>query len=89
MFEHILCPVDFSEASSHARQFAEALARVQRARITEMHVQEGQPAEEILKAASALPADVIVMGTHGAGGFEHLILGSVAEKVLRKASGHS
>jgi nucleotide-binding universal stress UspA family protein len=30
-------------------------------------------------------ADIIVMGTHGAGGFEHLLIGSVAEKVLRKA----
>src|SRR4029453_12233128 len=29
------------------------------------------------------PADLLVMGTHGRGGFEHLILGSVTEKVLR------
>jgi len=86
MFEHILCPVDFSEASTHARRFADVLAHVQRARITEMHVEDGQPAQEILAAASTLPADAIVMGTHGAGGFEHLILGSVAEKVLRKAT---
>src|SRR5262245_9796774 len=32
------------------------------------------------------PIDLIVIGTHGASGFEHLILGSVTEKVLRKAS---
>jgi len=45
----------------------------------------GQPVRRILERAAGLPADVIVMGTHGAGGFEHLVLGSVAEKVLRKA----
>ena len=45
----------------------------------------GQPAPQILDLATSLPADVIVMGTHGASGFEHLVLGSVTEKVLRKA----
>jgi nucleotide-binding universal stress UspA family protein len=45
----------------------------------------GQPASHILDRAVALSADVIVMGTHGASGFQHLILGSVTEKVLRKA----
>lgn len=40
---------------------------------------------EILARAGVLPADLIVMGTHGRGGFDHLVLGSVAEKVLRKA----
>jgi nucleotide-binding universal stress UspA family protein len=33
----------------------------------------------------SLPADAIVMGTHGSSGFEHLLLGSVTEKVLRRA----
>ena len=45
----------------------------------------GQPAPQILDLATSLPADMIVMGTHGASGFEHLVLGSVTEKVLRKA----
>jgi nucleotide-binding universal stress UspA family protein len=48
-------------------------------------IDTGQPAGRILDRAAALPADLIVMGTHGASGFEHLILGSVTEKVLRKA----
>jgi nucleotide-binding universal stress UspA family protein len=48
-------------------------------------VDVGQPARDILDRASTLPADLIVMGTHGAGGFEHLMLGSVTEKVVRKA----
>jgi len=52
----------------------------------EVVVESGPPANRILTRAGALPADLIVIGTHGAGGFEHLVLGSVAEKVLRKAA---
>jgi nucleotide-binding universal stress UspA family protein len=40
---------------------------------------------EILKRAADLPADLIVMGTHGRSGFDRLVLGSVAERVLVKA----
>ena len=68
---------------------AEALAWVERARASGVDVDVlidiGQPVYQILGRAAALPADLIVMGTHGASGFEHLILGSVTEKVLRKA----
>ena len=49
-------------------------------------VEPDQPVHGILKRASDLPADLIVMGTHGTSGFEHLVLGSVTEKVLRKAT---
>jgi nucleotide-binding universal stress UspA family protein len=45
----------------------------------------GQPTHRIVERASSLPADLIVMGTHGLSGFERFVLGSVAEKVLRKA----
>ena len=40
---------------------------------------------EILAQADMLPADLIVMGTHGRSGFQRLLLGSVTEKVLRTA----
>jgi nucleotide-binding universal stress UspA family protein len=46
----------------------------------------GEPADRILDRADALSADMIVMGTHGASGFQHFVLGSVTEKVLRKAN---
>jgi nucleotide-binding universal stress UspA family protein len=49
-------------------------------------VEAGEPAREILEWAARLPADLIVIGTHGASGFERLMLGSVTEKVLRKAT---
>jgi nucleotide-binding universal stress UspA family protein len=48
-------------------------------------VEQGAPAQEILRHAAALPADVIVMGTHGRSGFERLLVGSVTERVLLKA----
>lgn len=41
--------------------------------------------DEILRQAAELPADLIVMGTHGRSGFDRLVLGSVAERVLVKA----
>ena len=49
-------------------------------------VEDGRPANQILELARSLPADLIVIGTHGAGGFQHLLLGSVTEKVLRQAT---
>lgn len=48
-------------------------------------IDRGQPAARILGRADVDHSDLIVMGTHGAGGFEHLLLGSVTEKVLRRA----
>lgn len=53
---------------------------------TEVRLEEGEAVDEILTLAERLPADLVVMGTHGRRGFERLVLGSVAEKVLRKAA---
>ncbi len=52
----------------------------------ELVTRPGRPATEILAAADTLHADLIVIGTHGASGFDRAMLGSVAEKVLRRAS---
>jgi nucleotide-binding universal stress UspA family protein len=46
---------------------------------------EGDPADEIVRAAREGLADVIVLGTHGRTGLGRLIMGSVAEKVVRRA----
>ena len=43
----------------------------------------GRAAPEIVAHAKKVGADLIVMGTHGRSGFQHAILGSVAERVLR------
>ena len=48
-------------------------------------VTEGAVADAILEVANVRGCDLIVMGTHGRKGFVHLILGSVAEQVVRIA----
>jgi nucleotide-binding universal stress UspA family protein len=45
----------------------------------------GSTHTEIIDAAEELGVDLIVIGTHGRGGLSHALLGSVAEKVVRKA----
>jgi nucleotide-binding universal stress UspA family protein len=45
-------------------------------------VRSGSSGETILETAAELKADIIVMGTHSRSGFEKLLVGSVAEKVL-------
>jgi len=46
---------------------------------------KGNPFTEILKLAKEMPADMIVIGTHGRTGLEHMLFGSTAEKVVREA----
>src|SRR6476646_8855076 len=134
-FTRILCPIDFSDISSHALEHALAFARWYDAAVTGLFVYTpvfastpgvgmyaygappimeefepaayerdllafiaranpsgiatsaqvavGLPAQEIVAAAKALPADLVVVGSHGTTGFEHLMLGSIAERVLR------
>ena len=48
-------------------------------------VVQGIPFQEILDIAKARQVDLIVMGTHGRTGLSHVLLGSVAEKVVRLA----
>jgi nucleotide-binding universal stress UspA family protein len=51
----------------------------------EYRVAEGEPAAEVVRLARVLAANLIVMGTHGRTGLGRLLLGSVAEAVLRRA----
>ena len=53
---------------------------------TDVIVDEGNAATRIVEQAKSSQADLIAMGTHGLSGFERFMLGSVAEKVLRKAT---
>ncbi|WP_276272274.1 universal stress protein [Haloarcula litorea] len=49
----------------------------------ETAIREGAPSTEIVAHARENSADAIVMGTHGRGGIDRLLLGSVAERVVR------
>jgi len=51
----------------------------------EAEVAAGSPAETIIRVAEEKKVDLIVMGTHGRTGLQHVLLGSVAEKVVRLA----
>ncbi|TKX83377.1 universal stress protein, partial [Halorubrum sp. SS5] len=52
----------------------------------ETAVVEGSPSREIITHAEEAGCDLVVMGTHGRGGIDRLLLGSVAEKVVRGSS---
>jgi nucleotide-binding universal stress UspA family protein len=133
--ERILCPLDFSEFSTRAFDYAASLARRYKSKLLLEHVvylafpadpsyineealdtvsrglsdfarkqledfvrkhssqgiemesfvEEGDVTDSILALAQEQAVDLIVMGTHGRHGLDHLLLGSVTEKVLRKA----
>lgn len=51
----------------------------------EIAVVHGVPFNEIIAAAKTQQVDLIIMGTHGRTGLQHVLLGSVAEKVVRLA----
>ena len=51
----------------------------------EVILREGVPFAEILKAAEDAPIDLIVLGSHGRTGLSHFLIGSVAERVVRRA----
>jgi len=49
------------------------------------YIQEGNPADAIIKYAKKIEADIIICGTRGYGGFGALLLGSVAHKLVTYA----
>ena len=64
-----------------------ALAKAQAAGVqAESEIVDGDAADTIVQLAKDKKADAIVLGSHGRAGFQRLLLGSVAEAVLRKSS---
>lgn len=64
----------------------EALAKLkERYPRAEGVLDSGNPSEQILSVAKDRGIDLIVMGTHGRRGLKHVLLGSVAEKVVRRS----
>jgi nucleotide-binding universal stress UspA family protein len=94
---HVYTATDVADAQQrgvYVDQFVESLrgdlaylltragADLQRVRIA---IATGHPVEEILAAVADPEVELIVMGTHGRTGLDRLLVGSVAEGVLRRA----
>jgi len=81
-------PADFwvnvkEDAAASLARFAE---RLRDAGLTvEECLREGYPATVIEEEAAAQAADLIVIGSRGLSGLKHLLLGSIAERVVQKA----
>ncbi|MGA7762624.1 MAG: universal stress protein [Candidatus Binataceae bacterium] len=77
----------FGKMETAARSKLDGLARrkVNAKANYEVEVLMGDPSVEILQAAKRHGANLIVMATHGRKGLRHLVLGSVAEHVVREA----
>jgi nucleotide-binding universal stress UspA family protein len=67
------------------KQLAELAAEIGDAVSVETQVRTGSPAAEIVAAAQESADDMIVISTHGHTGLKHVLLGSVAEHVIRGA----
>jgi nucleotide-binding universal stress UspA family protein len=77
---YVHTPADLQEFQKSLERFVAAVDYP----VTAVSI-EALVVDEILNRAAQLPADLIVMGTHGRSGFDRLLLGSVAERVLVKA----
>jgi nucleotide-binding universal stress UspA family protein len=71
------------QIAAAARSSLEKLAAEQGGLRSELRC--GDPAAEILRAIDELKPELVVMGTHGRRGLARLLLGSVAEKVVRSS----
>jgi nucleotide-binding universal stress UspA family protein len=77
-----LPPVQPADVTEEVRRFCGPAVTAMGSPV-DIEVLEGNAANEIVSLAERLPADLVVTGTHGRGGFERFVLGSVTEKVLR------
>jgi nucleotide-binding universal stress UspA family protein len=53
--------------------------------LREYHLLQGDPFEKLMEVARRIEPDLIVMSTHGRSGLVHVVMGSVAEKIVRHA----
>ncbi|WP_432821033.1 universal stress protein [Trichloromonas sp.] len=76
------------EIEEGARKMMEKFCRTQIKDYSkyETFIVPGIPYDEVIKKAEEQSADLIIMGTHGRTGLDHVLFGSTAEKVVRKSS---
>ncbi|MFW5939517.1 MAG: universal stress protein [Halolamina sp.] len=72
------------DAATNAFAEAESMAAEEDVEI-ETERREGKPDDEILAAAAAIDADLVVLGTHGRDGVSRRLLGSITERVVRES----
>jgi nucleotide-binding universal stress UspA family protein len=97
--EPVIYPPDFSmgqiaipsvnsEWDERARQELDKLAKeeIPSGVSVKTIIKTGKPFLEIIETAGELDVDLIIIATHGRSGVEHILFGSTAEKVVRKAS---
>jgi nucleotide-binding universal stress UspA family protein len=83
--------VSIDEASDYLRDYVEReldkFQQTSRATFERVvtHIRVGAPADEVAQLAADLDADLVIVGTHGRRGVRRLLLGSVAENVMRLA----
>ena len=84
---YILPPHLHDEMESSARErLTNVLSPTDRDKFgVQLVLKHGSPFVEIVRYARDADVDLIVMGTHGRGPIAHMLMGSVAEKVVRKA----
>jgi nucleotide-binding universal stress UspA family protein len=80
-------PVSDNEMNDRAKEELDNLAKFGKNSDIEIEtiIKTGKPFVEINETAGELDADLIIIATHGNTGIEHLLFGSTAEKVVRKA----
>lgn len=79
-------PIDAPDrAASDARTKAERWLRDAGVENGRVLIEQGHAFAEIVRLARNEEADLVVLGSHGRGAIAHLLLGSVAERVVRKA----
>ncbi len=96
--EPIIYPADFSfgqvalpsmERELHDRSLEQLNALIQKevpeGTAARCVIRSGKPFVEIIQVAKEEKADLIIIATHGHSGIEHVLFGSTAEKVVRKA----
>ncbi len=78
-------PLQAEEYLTAARENLAQLRPAKDGIAVDRRIVEGDPAAEIVRAAAQEGVDLIVLGSHGQGALRRLLLGSVAEQVLRQA----
>jgi nucleotide-binding universal stress UspA family protein len=83
---YVLAELQESQSESARTKIAEVASSVLAGVDYEIRIEVGDAGETILAMETRLPADLVVMATHGRHGVTRLVMGSVAERVVREST---